>query len=365
MIRLREIITILEELAPLSLQESYDNSGLQVGDPEMELSGILITLDVSEEVLSEAEKLGFNLVLSHHPVIFRGLKSITGKNAAERMVRMAIQKEIAIYSGHTNFDAVSGGVNTYMANRLGLVDQEILEPADGQLRKVVVFVPHQHLEQVRQAMFDAGAGHIGVYDSCSFNLEGTGTFRGSEGSDPYVGEPGKLHQEPETRLETIVPASLLSKVVRAMTSAHPYEEVAYDIYPLDNADPGKGMGILGSLQDAMDEEVFLGKVKDRFHTGVIRHSALRGRPVKKVALCGGSGSFLLRRAVASGADVFLTGDVKYHQFFDAEGKIVLMDIGHFESEQFTRELFYDLLMKKFPKFAVRLSETETNPIKYF
>jgi dinuclear metal center YbgI/SA1388 family protein len=365
MIQLREIITALEGVAPLSLQESYDNSGLQVGDSEMEVTGILVTLDVTEEVLSEAEKLGFNLVVSHHPVIFGGLKSITGKNAAERIVRMAIQKEIAIYSGHTNFDAVSGGVNTAMANRLGLVDQEILEPADGQLKKLVVFVPHDHLEQVRQAMFDAGAGHIGAYDRCSFNLEGTGTFRGSEGSDPFVGEPGKLHHEPETRLETIVPVPLVSKVVRALTRAHPYEEVAYDIYPLENIDHRNGMGMVGNLQNPMDEELFLGFVKDRFGAGVIRHTALRSKSVRKVALCGGSGSFLIRRAVASGADVFVTGDVKYHQFFDADGRIVIMDIGHFESEQFTRELFYDLLMKKFPKFAIRLSETETNPIKYF
>lgn len=365
MIQLKEIITALEEEAPLSLQESYDNSGLQIGDLEMEVSGILVTLDVTEEVLSEAQRLGFNLVVSHHPVIFGGLLSITGKNAAERIVRMAIRKEIAIYSGHTNFDAVLGGVNTYMANRLGLVDQEILEPLARQLKKLVVFVPHAYLEQVRQALFDAGAGHIGAYDSCSFNLEGKGTFKASEGSHPFVGEPGKLHQEPETRLETIVPAPLLGKVVRALTKAHPYEEVAYDIYPLENQDPRNGMGMVGYLQDPMGEEVFLGFVKDRFGAGVIRHSALLRRPVKKVALCGGAGSFLLRRAVASGADVFLTGDVKYHQFFDAEGKIVIMDIGHFESEQFTRELFYDLLMKKFPKFAIRLSETETNPIKYF
>jgi len=365
MTKLKEIITALEEAAPLSLQESYDNSGLQVGDPEMKVSGILVTLDVTEEVLAEAEKLGFNLVVSHHPVIFQELRSITGKNASERLVRTAIRKELAIYSGHTNFDSVAGGVNTYMAHRLGLVDQEILEPADGQLKKLVVFVPHKHLEQVRQALFEAGAGHIGAYDSCSFNLEGKGTFRASEDSDPYVGEPGKLHQEPETRLETIVPASQAGQVLRAMTAAHPYEEVAYDLYPLENTDPGRGMGMAGRLKDPMDEEDFLAFVKDRFQTGVIRHSALRGKQVEKVALCGGSGSFLLSRALAYGADVFLTGDVKYHQFFDAEGRIVIMDIGHFESEQFTRELFYDLLMKKFPKFAIRLSETETNPIKYY
>ncbi|MEA3460521.1 MAG: Nif3-like dinuclear metal center hexameric protein [Bacteroidota bacterium] len=362
---LREITGYLEGLAPLSLQESYDNSGLQVGDPGMDVSGILVALDVSEEVLLEAEGLGFNLVLAHHPVIFGGLKSLTGRNEPERIVKLAIQKEIAIYSCHTNFDAISGGVNTALANRLGLVDQQILDPMSGALKKIVVYVPHAQLDQVRQAMFDAGAGHIGDYDSCSFNLEGRGTFRGGEDSIPFAGEAGVFHQEPETRLETIVPATLATKVVRAMTAAHPYEEVAYDIYPLENSDPRRGMGMIGRLEHPMEEEVFMGFLKDRFRAAVVRHSALLGKTVKKVAVCGGSGSFLLGKARARGADVFVTGDMKYHQFFEAEGKIVVMDIGHFESEQFTRELFYDLLMKKFPKFAVRLSETEENPIKYF
>ena len=365
MIKLKDITGYLESLAPLAYQESYDNSGLQVGDREMEVTGILITLDVTEEILLEAEKLDFNLVVSHHPVIFGGIKSLTGRSSAERIITLAIKKEIAIYSGHTNFDAIWGGVNTAMAKRLGLVNQHILDPAKGQLKKVVVFVPHDHLETVRSAMFKAGAGQIGAYDSCSFNLEGKGTFRGGDETNPYAGQSGEMHQEPETRMETIVPAPLVGKVVRAMERAHPYEEVAYDIYPLENSYPMGGMGMVGELEDPVDEEVFMSFIKDRFGVSVIRHSALLGKAVKKVALCGGAGSFLLGRAKASGADVFVTGDFKYHQFFDAEGKIVVMDIGHFESEQFTRELFYDLLMKKFPKFAVRLAETVTNPIKYF
>jgi len=365
MISLRDITSYLEGLAPGSLQESYDNSGLQVGDPNMEVSGVLVALDASEEVLHEAEKLGFNLVLTHHPVIFGGLKSLTGRSGPERIVKLAIQKEIAIYSAHTNFDAISGGVNTALANRLGLVDQHILSPMSGRLLKIVVFVPHAQLEQVRQAMFDAGAGKLGEYDSCSFNLEGKGTFRGGEGSQPFTGETGIFHQEAETRLETIIPAELSSKVINAMVAAHPYEEVAYDIYPLENKDPHRGMGMIGRLEYPMEEEVFLGFLKDRFRASVVRHSTLLGKAVKKVAVCGGAGSFLLGKAKAKGADVFVTGDMKYHQFFEAEGQLVVMDIGHFESEQFTRELFYDLLMKKFPKFAVRLSETEKNPIKYF
>ncbi len=365
MIQLKEITRILEHLAPLSLQESYDNAGLQVGDREMEVSGVLITIDVTEQVLDEAASLGFNLVISHHPVIFGGLKSITGSSAAERVVRKAIKKDIAIYSGHTNFDAAPGGVNSAMANRLGLVNQKVLDPIGDLLKKLVVFVPGEHLEKVRSAMFEAGAGHIGAYDSCSFNLEGKGTFRGSDKTNPFVGRKGELHQEPETRVETILPGYIMGRVVKEMIAAHPYEEVAYDIYPLENVFEGAGSGMTGELEEPMDEEIFMNFVKDRFGVSVIRHSALLGKPVKKVAVCGGSGSFLLRKARSSGADVFVTGDIKYHQFFDADGKIVVMDIGHFESEQFTRELFYDLLMKNFPKFAVRISETDTNPIKYF
>ncbi len=365
MIKLKEITRTLERLAPLSFQESYDNSGLQVGDPEMEINGILITLDVTEEVVEEAAVSGFNLILSHHPVIFGGLKSLTGRSAAERIVLEAIKKGIAIYSGHTNFDAVMGGVNTALANRLGLQDQKILDPRKGELKKLVVFVPRDYLEKVRTAMFDAGAGHIGAYDSCSFNIDGVGTFRGSDQTKPFAGEKGKLSHEPETRIETIMPDHITGRVVEAMIGSHPYEEVAYDIYPLDNTFEHAGMGMIGRLEDPMDEEVFLNFVKDRFGVPVIRHSALLGKPVKRVALCGGAGSFLLGRAKASGADVLITGDFKYHQFFDAEGRIVILDIGHFESEQFTRELFYDLLKKKFPKFAIRLSETDTNPIKYF
>jgi dinuclear metal center YbgI/SA1388 family protein len=365
MILLKEITGTLESLAPLSLQESYDNSGLQVGHPETEITGILITLDVTEEVVEEAIRLGYNLVVSHHPVIFGGLKSLTGRTLSERVIEKAIRGGIAIYSSHTNFDAIPGGVNSAVAERLGIRNLRILDPVKGELKKIVVFVPNENLEEVRQAMFDAGAGHIGEYDGCSFNLEGTGTFRASESANPYVGKVGEMHREPETRVETIVPSYRVGKVVRAMVSAHPYEEVAYDIYPLDNEFTGAGSGMAGELEQAMEEEVFLSFVKDRFAMPVIRHSALLGRTVKKVAFCGGAGSFLIGKAIRSGADVYLTGDLKYHQFFEADGKILLVDIGHFESEQFTRDLFYSLLKKKFPKFAIRLSETDTNPIKYF
>jgi len=365
MIRVGDICRYLEELAPLSLQESYDNSGLQLGDRQMEVRGLLVALDVTEEVILEAEKLGYNMLLSHHPVIFGGVKSLTGSNMTQRVIQLAIQKQMAIYSAHTNFDAIPQGVNAAIATRLGLVDTRILDPVSGQLKKLVVFVPRQQATRVREALFQAGAGHIGNYDSCSFNLEGQGTFRGGEGSDPFVGSPGELHQESEVRIETVLPASHISQVVAAMLEAHPYEEVAYDLYPLENAYYGAGMGLIGKLEEAMEEQAFLHLVKEEFNCGVIRHTALLGRVLRRVAICGGSGSFLIGRARAAGADVFVSADLKYHQFFEADKQMLLLDMGHYESEQFTCDLFYDLIQKKFPKFAVRLSETDTNPIKYF
>jgi len=365
MVHLKEIIRVLERRAPLSFQESYDNSGLQVGDPSMEISGALIALDITEEVLDEARRLDFNLVLSHHPLIFGGLKSLAGRTPTERMVARAIREDLALYSGHTNFDAMDDGVNARLASRLGLNNTRILDPVRGHLKKLVVFVPHEQLEEVRSAIFEAGAGHIGDYDCCSYSLQGEGTFRAGDESNPYVGEKGELHLEPESRLETILPGHLAGRVVQAMVQAHPYEEVAYDLYPLDNRYDRAGSGMIGMLEEPMEEVMFLNFLKDRFEVPVIRHSRLLGKPVKKVALCGGAGSFLLAKAKSAGADVFVTGDLKYHQFFEAEDRLVLMDIGHYESEQFTRELFYDVLQKNFPKFAVRLSETVTNPIKYY
>lgn len=346
-------------------QESYDNSGLQVGDNGMEISGALVTLDITEEVIDEAIRKKLNLVIGHHPVIFGGLKSITGKNMTERVVRKAIRNDIAIYAAHTNLDVIRQGVSGKICDVIGLKNTKILEPVAGKLKKLVVFVPHAHAEKVRQAIFEAGAGVIGNYDSCSYNIEGQGTFRGGEDTDPFVGERGKVHFEPEVRVETIFPDHVKGKVITAMLAAHPYEEVAYDLYPLENKYTEIGLGMMGELEEPMEETAFLGLLRERFHTGVIRHSALLGKKIRKVAVCGGAGSTLLRRAISEKADIFVSGDFKYHQFFDAEGKIIIADIGHFESEQHTREIFYDLVIKNFPKFAVQLSEVNTNPIKYF
>jgi dinuclear metal center YbgI/SA1388 family protein len=362
--KLREITAFLEKLAPLMYQESYDNSGLQIGDYSMEVSGALVTLDVTEEVIDEAIRKKLNLVIAHHPLIFGGLKSITGKNMVERIVVKAVKHDIAVYAAHTNIDSVRQGVSGKICEVIGLKNCRILEPVAGMLKKLVVFVPTDHAEKVRQAIFAAGAGEIGNYDSCSYNIEGQGSFRGGEGTDPFVGEKGQLHFEKETRIETVFPAHVKGRVITAMLQAHPYEEVAYDIYPLDNKYPEIGLGMVGELAAPMEEAAFLALLKERFNTGVIRHSALLGKKVRKVAVCGGAGSSLLRRAIDENAGMFVSGDFKYHQFFEAEKKVVVADIGHFESEQYTREIFYDLLNKNFPKFAVHLSDVNTNPIKY-
>ncbi len=363
--KISEITNYLESIAPLAYQESYDNAGLIIGSQADEVEKALITLDVTEAVVDEAVAGGFQLIIAHHPLIFHALKKINGKNDVERSILKAIKNDIAIYAAHTNLDSVPGGVNSKICQKLGLINCQILSPMKGQLKKLVTFIPSDHLENVQEAVFSAGAGHIGNYDSCGYSLEGKGSFRGNENTNPFVGEKGKLHFENETRFETIFPAHIQRKVIRALIDAHPYEEVAYDIYPLENEMPNTGAGMVGELPGAMDEKEFLSSTKEIFKSGVIRHSQLLNRKIKKVAVCGGAGSFLINQAIGSGADIFITGDLKYNQFFDAENKIVIADIGHFESEQYTKEVFYELLTKNFPKFAVRLSAINTNPINYF
>lgn len=360
-----EIAQYLESIAPLSFQESYDNSGLQIGSPDMPAVSALVTIDVTEAVVDEAIRSGCNLIISHHPVIFSGIKRLNGKNYTERVIQKAVKNDIALYAAHTNFDSVLPGVNAKICEKIGLSDCRILQPAGGQLKKLATFVPKDHAERVRAALFDAGAGHIGNYDSCSFNSEGLGSFRGGDNTQPFVGIKGNLHFEKEIRIETIFPGYLQSKIINALKASHPYEEVAYDIYPLDNKFVQAGMGMIGTLESPEVEEDFLKNLKKIFKAKVIRHTKLKGKHIQKVAVCGGSGSFLLQGAIAAHADVFVTGDFKYHQFFDAEDKIVIADIGHYESEQFTKELFSELLIKKFPTFAVRLSEINTNPVFYF
>lgn len=359
-----EIIKYLEELAPPSLQESYDNSGLLVGDPKTEVTGVMVSLDCTEDVIDDALSQGCNLIISHHPIVFGGLKRFNGKNYVERTVIKAIKNDVLLYAIHTNLDNVSEGVNHRIAERLGLQNPKILAPKKNLLKKIVTYCPSAHAENVRKAMFEAGAGTIGNYDQCSFNIEGTGTFRGNENTNPYVGNKGEMHSEPELRIEVIAPDFKVKDVLSSMKKAHPYEEVAFDIYPMENIWKEVGSGMVGDLPEEVDALEFLKSLKTTMKTDCVRYTLPHKKNVKRIAVCGGAGSFLLGNAVGAGADVFITGDYKYHQFFDAENRIIIADIGHYESEQFTIELLAEKLAQKFITFAPRLTRVKTNPINY-
>ena len=360
-----ELISFLESIADRSLQENYDNAGLIIGDPAVECTGVICCLDSTEEVIEEAIKKNCNLVIAHHPIIFRGLKKINGKNYVERTIIKALKNDIAIYAIHTNLDNIVEGVSGKMTKMLGLQNVSILAPKENTLKKLFVFVPVDKSEQVRSAIFDAGGGQIGNYSECSFNAEGWGTFKAGPGTNPFVGKISEQHQENEVKLEVIFPAYLEARIVRAMKSAHPYEEVAYDIVALANVHPKTGSGVIGELQSPMDEINFFKHLKSVFKLPGIRHTNLRGKPISKVAVCGGAGSFLISNALKSNADIYITGDVKYHEFFDADDQMIIADIGHYESEQFTINLLQEILVEKFPNFAVLKTEVVTNPVYYF
>lgn len=360
-----EIIKALEAWAPLPLQESYDNSGLLTGQPQTECTGVLISLDCTEEVIGEARRKGCNLVVAHHPIVFSGLKRLNGSSYVERAVIASIKQDVAIYALHTNLDNTIQGVNQAIAARLGLLDTAILAPKTGTLKKLYTFVPSNYAEQVKSALFQAGGGHIGNYSECSFSMTGTGSFRPEQGARPFSGEVGKRHEEEELKLELIFPSWLEKQVIHALKAAHPYEEVAYDIVSLDNEYQSVGSGLTGLLPAPLSETEFLQLLCTKFHLDVIRHTPLLHKPIQKVAVCGGAGSFLTKAAIRRGADAFITADVKYHEFFDADGQLVLADIGHWESEQFTIDLILDFLTQKFPTFAVLKTEVKTNPVAYF
>ncbi len=361
--KIKEITQYLETIASLSLQEDYDNSGLLIGEAHTEVKRVLISLDVTEEIVEEAIQRKCELIISHHPIIFSGLKSLTGKNCVQHTVIKAIRNNIALYALHTNLDNVQQGVNQRIGKKLGIIQTQILLPQVEKLLKLVVFVPTDHKEKVLDALFAAGVGHIGSYDECSFQVQGQGSFRGGKDTNPFVGNKGERHYEEEVRLEVVLPGYLKSKALKAMLQSHPYEEVAYDLYRLENKHPQLGSGMIGELLEKMSTEDFLRHIKKTFG-GVVRHTKFVKDRVKKIAWCGGSGSFLLPQAKAAKADLFLTSDVKYHQFFDAEDQIIIADIGHYESEQFTIELIADKLKEKFATFIVLLTETNTNPINY-
>jgi dinuclear metal center YbgI/SA1388 family protein len=363
--KIADVVAHLETIAPPSYQENYDNAGLLTGDMNWECTGILCTLDATEEVIHEAGRRNCNLVVAHHPIIFSGLKKINGKSYVERAVILSIKNDIAILASHTNLDNVIGGVNGRMADRLGLIDRAILAPRSATLKKLFTFVPVDHIENVRKAIFDAGAGYIGNYSECSFSVEGVGTFKGNEKAEPFVGEPGKRHYEKELKLEIIFPSHLQGPVLRALKATHPYEEVAFDMIEISNPHPYTGSGLIGQFSEPRQEEAFLHLIKHQFNLQLVRHTRFIKKPIKRIALCGGAGSFLISKALTENVDAYLTADMKYHEFFDADGKMLICDIGHYESEQFTTDLLSDILRKKFPTFAVLKSEIQTNPVHYY
>jgi len=361
-----EVINALEDFAPLTYQESYDNSGLQVGNAQVELTGVLISLDITEAIVDEAMERGCNMIIAHHPLLFSGLKSITGRTYIERIVQKVIKNDIVIYAIHTNLDNMAQGVNQMIANKLGLTNTTILAPLAGTLRKLYTYAPAEAAETVREALFTAGAGHVGLYSECSFNTVGTGTFKPGINADPTIGKPGGERElVNEVKIEVLIRKDTEKRIIKALFDHHPYEEVAYDIVSLQNTNQDIGAGMIGVLPMPMSEDAFLTHIKNNLKTNCIRYTQLKGKPVEKVAICGGSGSFLLKDAIAQGADFFVTADFKYHQFFDAEGKIVISDIGHYESEQFTIQLIQEILKKKIRNFATLLSNLSTNPVKYF
>jgi dinuclear metal center YbgI/SA1388 family protein len=360
-----EIINHLETIAPPALQESYDNAGLLTGNTNWDCTGAICTLDATEEVVMEAIEKKCNLIVAHHPIIFSGLKKITGKNYVEKTIIAAIKNDIAIYAIHTNLDNVLQGVNAKIADKLGLINRQILQPKIGNIKKLYTYVPIEFADKVKDAIFAAGGGAIGNYVECSFVIEGIGSFKATEGTTPFVGNIGERHYEKEKKLEIIFEDHKQNQVLNALIKNHPYEEVAYEIIALDNVNQTIGSGMVGELENEIIEEDFIKLLKKQFGLKMIKHTPFLGKKVKKVAICGGSGSFLTKTAIATKADFYVTADVKYHEFFDAENKLVLADIGHWESEQFTIELLAEVLQQKFPTFAVLKTGVKTNPVQYW
>lgn len=364
MLKIGDITKHLEQTAPLPLQEDYDNAGLLTGNKNQKIKGVLISLDATEAVIDEAIKLGYNLVISHHPIIFRGLKKITGSNYVERVIIKAIKNDIALYAIHTNLDNIKNGVNKKIADKLGLRDVRILKPRTSELRKLVSFVPKDNVLEVLDAVHVAGAGVIGNYDHCSFRIRGTGRFKPNEMANPHIGERNEIEEVDEERIELIYPEHLSPNVMESLKAAHPYEEVAFYIHKLDNKAEDIGSGMIGQLEKPLDMLDFLSTLKRAFNLEHLKYTPIQANKIKKVAVCGGAGSFLIKTAKEAGADAFISADIKYHEYFDAEGKILVADIGHYESEVFTKELIFELLNKKFSNIALQLSEVNTNPIRY-
>lgn len=361
---INDVIQHLEILAPLQYAEDFDNVGLLVGDRNTPLTGVLVTLDTLEAVVDEAIEKHCNLIVSFHPIIFKGLKKLNGNNYVERVVIKAIRHNIAIYAIHTALDNSLQGVNSIICDQLSLRSKRILIPQKGTIKKLTTYVPTKDADALRKALFAVGAGYIGNYENCSFNTEGIGTYQGNKESNPRVGERYEFCEALETQISMTFEKHLESKVLKTLFENHPYEEVAYEIISLENTNQGIGMGMIGVLEKPMATEDFLHSLKIHMKVPAIRHSKLLKDKIQTVAVLGGSGSFAISAAMASEVDVFVTADLKYHDFYAAEDRIVLVDIGHYESEQYTKNFLAEYLSKKITNFAIVLSMTNTNPVKY-
>ncbi len=364
--KIGEITKYLEQFAPTIYQESYDNSGLLVGNKNTEITGILIGLDCLESTIEEAKQKNCNLIITHHPIIFKGLKRLNGNHYTERVVINAIKNDIALYAIHTNLDNVKNGVNFKIAEKLGLKNIQILAPKTQNLMKLTVFIPVGNAELLRNALGNAGAGQIGEYKNCSFETEGIGRFEPTEIANPHIGQANELANIEESRIEVIFPIHLQNDILQTMKNNHPYEEIAYYLHLLENKNQEIGSGAIAELKQEMSEKDFLIHLSKTMHAKGIKHTKLVGKNIKKVAICGGTGSFLLGNAVSQKADIFVSADFKYHEFFEADNKILIADIGHYESEQFTSDLLKDYLStQKEIDFPIYLTTENTNPVEYF
>lgn len=362
---IEKVLAVLEKLAPPAYQEEYDNAKLLTGSRADICTGVLCCLDITDDVLEEAIQHNCNLVVAHHPILFGGIKSITGASYVEKILIKAIKSDIALYAIHTNLDNVIQGVNNHIAGKLNLINCKILVPQKNTLAKLITYVPKEAASAVLDALFKSGAGHIGEYSEASFSMPGTGTFKGSDKTNPHIGVKGVREVVAEEKIEVLIPVHLQNSILKALFEAHPYEEVAYDLVPLLNTNQWVGSGLIGYLADPLEEVAFLRKLKKEFNLSIIKHTTLLGKPIEKIALCGGSGSFLIPAAKNAGADIFITADIKYHAFFDATSEMIIADIGHWESEQYVPEQLFAVLTSNFPNFAVLKSTVNTNPVHYF
>ena len=360
----KDVIDHLDEFAPLCYAEEFDNVGLIIGDYNQKVKGILVTLDSTEIVVEEAIKKKCNLIISFHPIIFNDLKSITKKNYVDRVIHKAIKNDIAIVAIHTALDNSIIGVNSTICKRLKIKDSKILIPKEKTIKKLTTYIPYKNVERLKSEIFKIGGGSIGKYENCSFSYEGMGSFKGNEQSSPKIGEKLKFTEVKEICVNITFLKHLEQRIINVLKDNHPYEEIAYEIITLDNYNQNIGMGMIGNLDKPMQENNFISFVKKQMKSSSIKHSKRLGKKIQKVAVLGGSGSFGIENAINSGADAYVTSDLKYHDYFRAEDKLLLLDIGHYESEQFTKKLMFDFLTKKIPNFAIVLSKTNTNPIKY-